>query len=388
MSYVLLIAKLFFWIMIFLIVYSYFLYPIFLVLFSLFKKPIEVNSNGSYIPSVSMVISAYNEEKIIEEKIQNCLALDYPKEKLEIVVGSDGSTDNTARIFAKFSNRAIRFWDFPERMGKVNILNEIIPHLTSEIVVFSDANTMYEADAIKELVKPFSNPKIGCVCGKLILKKPDRNCSGEFEGFYWKYESFLKKYEGRQGSLLGANGGIYAIRKNLFEILPPNTIIEDFVLPMKILSKGYNIYFALDAIATEETSRSIHEESKRKIRIGAGAYQTLLMTLPMLNIFRGFPSFAYWSHKVIRWLVPFFLIALVLINLFLLQHGNIYQCLFYLQAIFYGGALAGYLLSKRKHQLKLFLTLYYFVAMNVSLLLGFFRFISGTQQVTWERAER
>lgn len=387
MSYVLLIAKLFFWTMIFLIAYSYFLYPIFLVLFSLFKKPIEINSNGSYIPSVSMVISAYNEEKVIEEKIKNCLTLDYPKEKLEIVVGSDGSTDNTVCIVAKFSDQAIRFWNFPKRMGKVNVLNKITPYLTSQIVVFSDANTMYEADAIKELVKPFSNSKIGCVCGKLVLKKPNENCGGEFEGFYWQYESFLKKYEGRYGSLLGANGGIYAIRKNLFEILPSNTLIEDFVLPMKILSRGYNVYFAPDAIATEETSRTIHEESRRKTRIGAGDYQALTLTLPMLNISRGFPSFAYWSHKVLRWLVPFFLIFLLLLNLLLLGKA-IYQLLFIIQSMVYMGAFIGYMLSKRKRNIKLFSILYYFIVMNTSLLIGFFRFFSGMQSVAWERVDR
>lgn len=378
--------KIIFWVSISLVLYTYFIYPLILMLLRLLKSRITVEEKDFY-PSVSLIISAYNEEKVLEAKIINCLQLSYPKDRLEIIIGSDGSTDRTETIANKYIEQGVRFLDFSRRTGKVNVLNNIIPQAKGGIIVLSDANTIYEPNSIQELVKHFINPRIGCVCGKLILKKPDTSYGGEFEGIYWKYESFLKRLEGRMGFLLGANGGIYAIRKNLFEIIPTNTIVEDFVIPMKILENGYKIIYEPEAVAFEETSKSIAEEIKRKIRIGAGAYQAILLTIPMLNIFRGFPSFAYWSHKVIRWFVPFLLIFLLLFNILLIKESR-YLYLFILQCIGYLGAFTGYLLNKNKIQLKLFTPLYYFVAMNVALLIGFFRFIMGLQSVTWERVDR
>jgi len=381
-----LILKLLFWMALSLLSYTYFIYPLILILLNVYKFKPDIN-NETVLPHVAMVVAAYNEEKIIEEKIINYLRLDYPKDRLEIIIGSDGSSDMTANIVKKYATKGVRLYNFGKRIGKVNILNRIVPGLKAKIIVFSDANTMYEPNAIRELVKHFSNNSIGCVCGRLILNKPNDSYEGEFEGIYWKYETFLKRLESTKSSLLGANGGIYAIRKELFQILPSTTIIEDFVIPMKVLERRYGVIYEPQAIAYEETSRSIEEESKRKARIGAGAYQALLLTLPMLNIFRGFPSFAYWSHKVLRWLVPFSLILLFFLNVLLLGKA-LYQVLFIIQCVIYTGAFIGYLLSTKKHHLKLFTVLYYFVAMNVSLLVGFFRFFSGMQSVTWERVER
>ena len=377
--------KLGFWLVLSLIIYTYFIYP--LILLTLSKMKSKPKKNKGFLPLVSMVISAHNEESVIDTKIRNCMELDYPKDKLEVMIGSDGSTDKTERIIENYSAQGIRLFKFRRRVGKVNILNNIIPQARGEIIVFSDANTIYSSSAIKELVKHFINPRVGCVCGKLILQKEKGSFERELEGIYWKYESFLKRLEGQMGFLLGANGGIYAIRKELFEPIPSNTIVEDFVISIKILERGSKVMYEPEAIAFEETSRSISEERIRKTRIGAGDYQALLLTLPMLNIFKGFPSFAYWSHKVIRWLVPFLLISLLILNILLIKE-RFYQYLFILQSIFYIGGLIGYLFSKNGFQFRLFYLLYYFIAMHWSLLIGFLKFMMGTQKVTWEKVNR
>ena len=341
----------------------------------------------SRLDLVSLVVSAYNEEEIIERKIMNCLELDYPKDKLEIIIGSDGSTDKTDEIIKRYSQEGVRLYRFNQRQGKVNVLNKLIYKTRGRIIVFSDANTIFKPSAVKELVKHFIDPRIGCVCGKLILQRANSSFEGKIEGIYWRYESFLKRLEGRMGSLLGANGGIYAIRKELFNPLPSNTIVEDFVIPMKILQKGYKVIYAPLAIAFEKSAKGISEQRIRKTRIGAGNYQALLLTLPLLNIFRGFPSLAYWSHKVIRWFVPFLLILLLIFNILLMKE-NFFQIIFILQACFYAGAAIGYFLSENNYQIRLFVLMYYFISVNWSLLMGFFKFIAGTQKVTWQKVNR
>ena len=375
-----------FWIYIFFCVYTYAIYTL-VLLFVRFISRKNYKIDSAYMPTISMIISAHDEEGIILEKIENCKRLNYPKNRLEILIGSDGSTDNTVKLISEDNTENIKIFDFKERRGKVSILKDLVRQAKGEILIFSDANTIYQPDAPKQLVKHFIDKRIGCVCGRLKLKSPNGCEEGEYESLYWKYESFIKNIEGELGVLLGANGGIYAIRKELFHDIPPDTIVEDFVIPMKILEKGRKVIYEKDALAFEESSKTISDERKRKIRIGAGAYQALLLTLPMLNIFKGFSSFAYWSHKVIRWLVPFFMIAILITNI-LLADIPLYKYLLIGQALFYFGAVIGYLMSKVRIHNRLCSLLYYFVAMNLSLLLGFFRFVSGSQQVTWKRVER
>jgi poly-beta-1,6-N-acetyl-D-glucosamine synthase len=246
---------------------------------------------------------------------------------------------------------------------------------------------MFKKDALKKLVMGFSNPSVGCICGKLVLTTPDKACGGEMEGVYWKYENFLKTIEGKYGSLLGANGGIYSFRKQLYEPLPPDTVVEDFVFPMKILNRGLKVVYEPEALAYEETCRSLAEEHKRKVRIGAGAYQALFNLLPMLNIFKGFPSFAYWSHKVLRWLAPFLMI-IILVSNFLLIEKALYAAFVVGQALIYMCACLGYMMENNIAKLKIIHIIYYFVSMNLCLLMGFFKYISNTQRVTWQRTER
>lgn len=335
---------------------------------------------------VSIVVSAYNEEAVIEEKIRNCLELDYPKENLEIIIASDGSDDKTNEIVKRYFGKGVILADYKDRAGKAEVLNRTIPAAKNEIIVLSDANTFFRKDALKMLIRNFDDDRAGCVCGEMKFRNSRENKMGELEGFYWKYEVFLKRLEGARGSLLGANGGIYAIRKKLFEKIPANTIIDDFIIPMKILEKGYSVVYEPEAIAYEDTAKGIIQEMARRVRIGAGDFQSLVLTRGLLNPLRGFSAYAFWSHKVLRWFAPFLLIGALFFNAFLAGE-KFYLIIFISQVSLYTAALIGRISSKAA-RIKIFGICYYFVSMNIALLAGFFRFLTGTQKVTWERTER
>ena len=381
------LSEIIFWISSFLIVYSYAIYPLFLYL--LYKPdPIaDVPVRSEDLPHVSLVIAAYNEEKVIQSRLENCLALDYPKDKLEIIIASDGSDDRTNEIVRSYSDKGIVLFDYQDRRGKVNVLNETVPQVKHAIVAFSDANTMFKNDALRKLVAPFEDVKIGCVCGGLQFINAAGSKTGELEGFYWRYETMLKKMEGARGSLLGANGGIFAVRKELFVQCPSDTIVEDFFLPMKILQNGHYVVYEPHASAIEEAAHKIVQEKERRIRIGAGDFQALFRLLPMLNPLRGFPALAFWSHKVLRWCAPFFLIISFVTNLFLLSN-IFYLMLFMLQILFYLCAVMGRILSHAQKNIRFFNLCYYFVSMNSALFLGFCRYVANKQNVAWQRTER
>jgi len=331
-----------------------------------------------------MVIAAYNEEKVISDKLENCLAIDYPKDKFEIIVGSDGSSDRTNEIVSSYEASGVKLINYTDRRGKTSVLNRTIPQAGGEIVVLSDANSMYEPDAVRKLVRHFVYERIGAVCGKLVLRTRDKKQVEE--GLYWKYECVLKSMESDLGALLGANGGIYAIRRELFEPIPDGTIVDDFVIAMKVKEKGFDVIYDQEAIAYEDAAHDVKAEFTRRIRIGAGCFQAIPLTRSLLNPKRGFVAFAYWSHKILRWNVPFFLIAAFVSNMLLL--GNpFYLFLFILQSLFYTFALIGHVLNRRRSG-KIFSIPYYFGSMNLALLFGFFRFITKTQKVTWKRTER
>ena len=382
--------KILFWIVSLLVVYTYLLYPGLLFVLVAIRRPFQPRrmptTTYEVLPGVSIVVSAYNEESVIEEKIKNCLELDYPRESLEIIIASDGSDDRTNEIVKRFSDKGVILADYKERRGKAEVLNRTIPAAKNEIIVLSDANTFFRKDAIKMLVRNFGDDRVGCVCGEMRFKNSRENKMGELEGFYWKYEVFLKRLEGSIGSLLGANGGIYAIRKKLFEKIPSNTIIDDFVIPMKILEKGYSVVYEPEAIAYEETAKGIIQEMARRVRIGAGDFQSLILTKSMLNPLRGFSAFSFWSHKVLRWFAPFLLIGALFFNAFLAGE-KFYLIIFISQVSFYTAALIGRI-SPKAGRIKVFGVCYYFVSMNIALLVGFFKFLTGTQKVTWERTER
>lgn len=253
------IIKLIFWTSISLVLYAYIIYPLLLILIDKTRKRVDVKMTD-VLPKVSVIIAAYNEEKVIENRILNCLSLDYPPELLEVIVASDGSTDGTAGIAGRYVGEGVILYDYKTRRGKVNVLNETIKKAKHPLIVFSDANTGFKRDALKNLVRHFGDDTVGAVCGALYFINADGSNNGELEGIYWKYETFLKRMEGHRGCLLGANGAIYAIRKELYEDCPPDTIVEDFFIPMKFLQRGYKVIYDPEANAVEESAYKIVQE--------------------------------------------------------------------------------------------------------------------------------
>jgi poly-beta-1,6-N-acetyl-D-glucosamine synthase len=379
-----------FWVSSFLVVYTYALYPVILFILSMRSGQGSAKTVGNTYaspehPSVSMVVAAYNEEKVIESKLRNCMEIDYPADRIEFLIGSDGSTDRTNKIVSSFDGkgRQIKLLNYPDRRGKASVLNRTVANAKGDFLVFSDANTMYEKDAVYRLIAPFSDPDIGCVCGKLIIKRPEGSTSND--DLYWRYETWLKVMENRLGGVLGANGGIYALRRPLFVPIPPNTIIDDFVIGMKVREQGFRVHYAEDAVAREETAESDKAEFRRRVRIGAGNFQSIALLKRLLWPGEGVIAFQFWSHKIIRWCVPFFLILMFLSNLFLARYGNGYLVLLVCQAFFYLMAILGY---GAKRAGLLFRVPSFFVSMNLAFFIGFFKYMFNVQKVTWERTER
>ena len=376
-----------FWISITLVFYSYFLYPVLLRFLSI-TISINRESDEKLRPFVSIIVAAYNEESNIPDKIDNYRRIDYPTDKIEILIGSDGSTDRTNEILQNFSAGNIRSFIYNERSGKAAVLNRLVKKAGGEILVFSDANTVYRSDAILKLVRHFKDKSVGGVCGQLRLINPTSNTGGEGERLYWGYENNLKKYEGKIKTVLGANGAIYALRKELYHPLPENKVImDDFLIPLRTVMDGYDIIYDEEAQATETTSPHLKGEFARKIRIGAANFNALSEIKSLLNPFRGFVAFALWSHKIFRWFAPFFLLCTFLCNLFLLD-SLFYVYTFIFQIFFYASALVGFYLDKKGKAIKIFTYPLYFSAINLAMAIGFFKFLTGSQKPAWSRVER
>jgi cellulose synthase/poly-beta-1,6-N-acetylglucosamine synthase-like glycosyltransferase len=390
-------AELAFWCAALLLVHTYFLYP--LVLFAL-DGVAQVLHNVRYmrsgahrrrgeqageLPRVSLVVAAYNEASCIEEKLRNSLALDYPAERFEVLIGSDGSTDGTDERVLRCTDERVRLSAAP-RGGKTSVLNRCIPVAKGDIVVLSDANTMIEPEAVKRLVRHFEDPEVGAVCGQLRLFNPTK---AEYEeSTYWTYESLIKFYEGKRGAVVGANGGLYAIRRSLFTALPPSTIVDDFVIPLRILEKGYKVVYEPEAVAHEETTEDYGKEFGRRARIAAGNFQSLRMVPGLLSPLAGFPAFAFWSHKLLRWCAPALMALALVANLFLLN-SNFYRLMFAGQVLFYMLAYLGKAGAlKRGTARRVASVAYYFVTMNLAIVVGFWRFLRNTQRAAWDRTAR
>jgi cellulose synthase/poly-beta-1,6-N-acetylglucosamine synthase-like glycosyltransferase len=342
------------------------------------------------LPDVTIVVAAYNEEPCIEEKIVNTLSLDYPKDRLSIFIVTDGSTDSTPQLVKKF--HAVRlFHDLP-RKGKIHAVNRVMKQVATPIVVFSDANTLLNREALRNIVRHYQDETVGGVAGeKRIFKNTQDNASGSGEGFYWKYESFLKSRDAKAYSIVGAAGELFSIRTSLFEEPPENTIIEDFWLSLTICSRGYRFAYEPEAYAIETASASVQEEWKRKVRISAGGFQAMARLTHLLNPFRhGMLSFQYISHRVLRWtLAPAFLPLILLSNFWLATvDAGLYTWILLCQIAFYLLALCGYQWRDRKISIKGFFIPYYFLVMNLSVYAGFFRYLRGSQSVIWEKARR
>lgn len=379
-----------FWVSIGILFYAYLGYPLALfIIIKLLPSEGSVTSKGKTWPKVSILIAAYNEEKVIKSKMENCLGLDYPSELLDIWIASDGSSDCTNEIVKEYvkSNHRVHLLEFP-RSGKSGAINKAILQIKSEIVVFSDANTEYDPNSIKKLILHFAHPQVGCVCGRLVYRNPGEVLSGKGESFYWRYETALKKLESKIGYIAGANGAIYAIRRLLFEPLPTKTINDDFTVSMKIVEKGFKSLYEENALAYEDVAPNMESEFKRHVRDGAGHYIAIGYLLKLLNPFLGVRSLIYWSHRIFRWVAPFILILAFIINLFLIN-SFFYHKLFFIQVIFYVIALIGLFSVRKNKKLPFFMYIpFYFCNLNAALLCGFIRVITGVQKTTWESTAR
>jgi cellulose synthase/poly-beta-1,6-N-acetylglucosamine synthase-like glycosyltransferase len=389
------IAFYLFWISAFLILYTYFLYPC--MLFVLYSAS-QVQRDWQYLtgrrnrrvndpeceqlPSVSLIIAAYNEERQLPEKILNVRELDYPLTKLEVIIVSDGSDDRTSEILSEVKDNQIHAVLLPSRKGKANALNFGVAQATNEILVFSDASTLFAPNSIGKLVRHFSDPKVGVVCG--ILKFRATAESQQTEGIYWKYETMLRLMEARFGATLTASGAIYALRRQCFQTLSSDTVIEDFVVPMRARRLGYSVIFDPEAKAVEYAAPSVSGEFTRRVRLAVGSFRALgeLIRVRMNTMTR----LAFFSHKLLRWMVPFFLIVLLLCNLFFVK-GALYAVIFLLQFAFYLWAALGYLFRDQMRRIRLGLLGYFWLAMNLAFLVGFWRFLIGRQESAWQRVE-
>ena len=378
----------------FIVFYNYAGYAVIVLLFNKLsgKKNLPPDPGTPFFPTVSFIVAAYNEEDCIEQKIANSLDLDYPREKVEFLFISDGSNDRTAAIVQ--SHPLVRSLHQPERRGKSAALNRAVAEASHEILIFSDANTILNKEAIRNITRHYADEKIGGVAGekKVLPAAAGTDEVGEGEGLYWKYESFLKRSDAAFYSVVGAAGELFSFRSRLYEAIPDNVILDDFVSSLKVTQKGYRIQYEPEAYAMELPSFSLGDEQKRKVRIAAGGFQAIGLLLPLLAFWK-YPrlSFLYISHRVLRWaLSPFCLVLAFVSNaaLFLASAGPLFTILFGAQLCFYGMAIAGALAPALARRSRLIKLAYYFVFMNTCAVLGFFRFLRGSQAATWEKAKR
>jgi cellulose synthase/poly-beta-1,6-N-acetylglucosamine synthase-like glycosyltransferase len=385
-------TEILFWTLLFFIFYSYLIYPLLLWVISRFKKAVRPEAvDLQNLPSITLLVAAYNEQDFVDAKVQNSLALNYPKNKLKLLWVSDGSTDKTNHFLSKYPDVSVLFE--PARMGKIHAMNRAMKYVNSDIVVFSDGNTLLAGETLMELAKAFQDSKVGCIAGeKRIVSAHREDAAAAGEGIYWKYESWVKQLDSKIGSCVGAAGELFAIRTPLFFEVPGDTILDDFVISLSIAMQGYKIAYTPQAFAIEKASANIHEEMKRKVRIAAGSFQVLFRLTGLLNIFKvGTLSWQYISHKVFRWtVIPFSLLLLIPINIALFFYSSviIYQIAAMLQLLFYLLVLIGHVLRNRKLSFPFVFVPYYFFMANVAMWRGFFRFMANQQPVQWERAKR
>lgn len=393
-----LILKTIFWTLAFIVVYTYIGYGLVLYLLvrirRIFRRNKTTTVANDYQPDVTLFISAYNEKDYVQSKMNNSLQLNYPKDKLKIVWVTDGSDDGTPDLLMQYPQVSVHH--LPERNGKISAMNRGMKFVTTPIVIFSDANTMLGKDSIQRIVQLFANPTVGCVSGeKRIQNKETDVASGAGEGLYWKYESALKKWDAELYSVVGAAGELFAIRTALYQEVEKDTLLDDFIISLRVAQSGYTIQYDPEAYAIETASANVKEELKRKVRISAGGIQSVVRLKSLLNIFKyGTLSFQYISHRVLRWTItPLSLFLIIPIGFMLAWNEGIielgtYSILFWLQLLFYIAALTGWFLENKSTRIKVLFVPYYFFIMNLSVILGFFRYIKKTQSVNWERAKR
>lgn len=388
-----------FWILLTTVFYTYAGYGIILYMLvlikRLFKSSQKKETETNYTPDVCLFVTAYNESDYIDSKVANSFALDYPKEKIQYLWITDGSNDKTPELLKKYP--ALEIHHQPERRGKIHAMNRGKQFVRTPIIIFSDSNTMLSPQTIREMVKKFANAKVGCVAGeKRIVESKTQNASAAGEGLYWKIESKVKKLEAEFNSAIGGVGELFAIRTQLFSPVENDTILDDFIISLRIALQGYKIEYAPEAYAEETASLNVQEELKRKTRIAAGGMQTIMRLPQLLNPFKcGTLSWQYFSHKVLRWTVaPIFLFTLLPVNIIIVAASNlwfqpsVYSAMLWMQLLCYALALAGLVMENKKIRQKLFFAPYYFVAINYASICGILRYFRGKQKVTWEKSKR
>lgn len=393
------ILSLFFWLLLVILIYTYLGYA--LILYVLLKlKKLFLTGNPwkpdpDYEPKVCLFVTAYNEKDYVDQKVKNSFSLDYPKEKIQYLWITDGSDDGTPDLLKKYPGLEVHH--SPERRGKMHAMNRGVKFVKAPIIIFSDTNTVLGKTSIREIVAKFSNPETGCVAGeKRIVKKQSDVAAGAGEGLYWKIESWIKNMDAELNSAVGAVGELFAIRTELFEEVESDTLLDDFIISLRIAQKGHHIAYTPNAYAEESASLNVKEEMKRKIRIAAGGIQTIFRLKSLLNPFKyGLLSWQYFSHKVLRWtLAPVALFLFLPVNFLVVFQQNdwsifsFYGVVFYLQILCYLLALTGRFFENHRIRQKVLFLPYYFVSTNYAALRGIFRYYKGKQSVNWERAKR
>ena len=381
-----------FWGCLFQVVYTYFLYPVILFMaysVSQVRRDLHYLMNrrsrraGSLsrddLPAVSLIVAAHNEEECLAEKLANVLDLDYPADKLQAIFVSDGSIDRTNEILSEVDDPRFSIVLLPQRGGKANALNEGVKRAAHNVLVFSDASTLFEPDAIRKLVRHFSDRRTGVVCGSLQFRGSHE--SKQTEGVYWKYESVLRLMESRLGATLTASGAIYATRRVCYRPIPPGTILDDFIIPMTARGLGYEVAYDPEAVGLELAADSVSGEFARRVRLAAGSFRALPYLLRIR--LRGFTWLAFISHKVMRWLVPFPMVGMLLCSLALLGHP-IYRWLLLGQALMFAWAGIGLLFRRHLGRIPGALVGYFLLAMNAAFLVGFVKSVFR-REVTWQR---
>jgi cellulose synthase/poly-beta-1,6-N-acetylglucosamine synthase-like glycosyltransferase len=386
-------AEYIFWGCLVLVVYVYCLYPVLLFLVYCLVQAVRDLRHlatrrdrraclqaSADLPPVSLIIPAYNEERCLPGKIANIEQLDYPHDKLEVIFLSDGSTDRTNEILHSLQDPRMRAVLLPFRQGKFNALNHGVEHAQHDIIVFSDASTLFAPDAVKNLVRHFSDPGLGVVCGAVRLVGNAE--SQQTEGLYWRYESGLRLMEARLGATLYASGCIYALRRQCYRALSPQDLTDDLVIPLRARKLGYRVLDDPEALATDFSADSVKDEFTRRVRLAVGGFRAVkeIVSLPLWN----FTGIAFLSHKLLRWILPFLLIGLLVSNGFLLQSPG-YQMALLAQACFYLWAALGFLFRGRMQRSRYALFGYFLVTIQLAFLVGFWRFLFGRPGSAWQR---
>jgi len=374
-------AEICFFVSIAVLFYVYIGYPALAAFLGMFyKKNIR---KGTCEPRVSILIAAYNEESCIEQTLVNKINLDYPEDKREILVVSDESTDRTDEIVSKYEDRNVRLFRQTPRAGKTSGLNLIVPEAEGEILVFSDANSIYAEDALKQLVQNFHDPEVGYVTGKMVYVSPDGSIVGDGCSAYMKYENQLRTFETGIGSVVGVDGGIDAMRKSLYRFLRPDQL-PDFVQPLKVVEQGYRVIYEPAALLKEDTLKSTEDEYKMRVRVSLRTFWALLDMKHLLSVFKfGLFAWQLWSHKVLRYICFFFLVAAAVANILLYSANGFFKLCLALQIFMYLSAFTAWQLEKKNISVKFLNFPYYFILLNWTSAHAFFKFISGNKVVLW-----